>query len=764
MLNHIRESGRRYIALEDGNARRLAENDPALFFETYGSPLLIGEFQRVPSILLEIKRIVDEKALKGEGNNGMFWLTGSQKFKMMQNVSESLAGRVAVDKVVYESDGTQATDAAAFTNVYTPAATEYQPQVEKRLTGAPAPADETFTFALSEVSDPNGGAALPEEATVSIEGEGTAQFGANGYTYDASNWTLTVNVEDVSGRLQVRSAEYVQDETGAEGAAAVFVNDYQVKPASYAPKVVKTVEGDVPEDAVFTFQIEGVRPQEGAALPENAQVQITGGGEAAFDAITFTRAGTYTFTIWEADGGVAGYTYDETAYTLTVTVEDVDSQLTVTGHSYASASGETSQAHAAFTNVYAPAETAYIPKVRKALTGQAAPEAATFAFTLMANPENPDGAVIGSAEASVTGAGEAAFGAIRFARRGTYAFTIAEVNGGRTGYTYDGHTWTLQVAVADDGGALRVESAVYTRDDGAQADAAEFANHYEPLPTTVEILGEKRVDGTPQAQETFRFELTAQEAGSPMPEGSAENAATVAVTGAGAFSFGEMRFTVPGTYTYTVRELPGDALGYTYDGSVYAVTVEITDVDGALAAQVRYEKGEEAGERALFVNRYETGDLTVAKTVKGDGADRNRAFAFEVTLFDANGAPLAGTYPCTRADGSAAGAMENGRMTFNLAHGQSLTIHDLPVGATYRVVETEHRGYTPSCASSEGSIVSGEAHVDYINTRNQSTDIPKTGYGEDLGRYALLAVCLATALLAGIGRKMLKPARRKGRH
>lgn len=96
MLNHIRENGRRYITLDDGNARRLAEDDPALFFETYGSPLLIDEFQRVPSILLTIKRIVDEKALKGEDNNGMFWLTGSQKFKMMQNVSESLAGRVAV--------------------------------------------------------------------------------------------------------------------------------------------------------------------------------------------------------------------------------------------------------------------------------------------------------------------------------------------------------------------------------------------------------------------------------------------------------------------------------------------------------------------------------------------------------------------------------------------------------------------------------------------------------------------------------------------
>ena len=96
MLNHIREPERRYVTLDDGNARRLASTDPALFFETYGYPLLIDEFQRVPSILLEMKKIIDQKALDGEDNSGMFWLTGSQKFKMMQDISESLAGRVAV--------------------------------------------------------------------------------------------------------------------------------------------------------------------------------------------------------------------------------------------------------------------------------------------------------------------------------------------------------------------------------------------------------------------------------------------------------------------------------------------------------------------------------------------------------------------------------------------------------------------------------------------------------------------------------------------
>lgn len=96
MLSHIKEEGRRYVTLDDANARRLAEQDSALFFETYGSPLLIDEFQRVPSILLEMKRIVDQRAMEGHDNNGMYWLTGSQKFKMMKDVSDSLAGRVAV--------------------------------------------------------------------------------------------------------------------------------------------------------------------------------------------------------------------------------------------------------------------------------------------------------------------------------------------------------------------------------------------------------------------------------------------------------------------------------------------------------------------------------------------------------------------------------------------------------------------------------------------------------------------------------------------
>ena len=96
MLRHIAESDRIYVSFDKYETRKLAENDPALFFETYGHKLLIDEFQRVPSILLTIKDIVDNAPYNNEDPYGMFWLTESQKFVMMKNVSDSLAGRVAI--------------------------------------------------------------------------------------------------------------------------------------------------------------------------------------------------------------------------------------------------------------------------------------------------------------------------------------------------------------------------------------------------------------------------------------------------------------------------------------------------------------------------------------------------------------------------------------------------------------------------------------------------------------------------------------------
>ena len=82
---------RAYVTLDDLDARRLAQRDPALFLQTWQPPLIIDEVQYAPQLFSAIKMRVDR-----EKRNGLFWLTGSQKFHLMRGITESLAGRVAI--------------------------------------------------------------------------------------------------------------------------------------------------------------------------------------------------------------------------------------------------------------------------------------------------------------------------------------------------------------------------------------------------------------------------------------------------------------------------------------------------------------------------------------------------------------------------------------------------------------------------------------------------------------------------------------------
>ncbi len=90
---------RNYITLDDPEIRSLAKNDPALFMQRYEPPVLIDEIQYATELLPYIKMYVDQSKKKGE-----FWLTGSQVFHLMKNVSESLAGRVGIIDLLGLSD------------------------------------------------------------------------------------------------------------------------------------------------------------------------------------------------------------------------------------------------------------------------------------------------------------------------------------------------------------------------------------------------------------------------------------------------------------------------------------------------------------------------------------------------------------------------------------------------------------------------------------------------------------------------------------
>ena len=80
-----------YVTLDDLDVRQMAQNDPGLFIQTYKTPLIIDEVQYAPQLFSYIKIAVDR-----EKKNGMYWLTGSQKFHLMKGITESLAGRVAI--------------------------------------------------------------------------------------------------------------------------------------------------------------------------------------------------------------------------------------------------------------------------------------------------------------------------------------------------------------------------------------------------------------------------------------------------------------------------------------------------------------------------------------------------------------------------------------------------------------------------------------------------------------------------------------------
>ncbi|MDL2312246.1 ATP-binding protein [Bacteroidales bacterium OttesenSCG-928-B11] len=91
LLEMLKKDGRKYVSLDNFEDRELAKTNPILFIQRYDPPVIIDEVQYAPELFPAIKVYVDKNR-----QNGQFWLTGSQKFSLMQGVQESLAGRIAI--------------------------------------------------------------------------------------------------------------------------------------------------------------------------------------------------------------------------------------------------------------------------------------------------------------------------------------------------------------------------------------------------------------------------------------------------------------------------------------------------------------------------------------------------------------------------------------------------------------------------------------------------------------------------------------------
>lgn len=241
-----------------------------------------------------------------------------------------------------------------FINSYQPRTTLFTPAVSKEVIGETT-GNKEFSFRLTgDLENPEDGDDLKDNLVGKVTNSGKATFtpitynkegnykyylneinsNERGYTYDEAQWTINVTVEDHSGQLTVTKTEYTSNFNIIPQDEAKFTNIYQPLTVSYTPKVKKIVTGITPVEKLFTFQLSALEENDGFTLPPNTQLQILGNGENTFDAITFSKAGNYIFSISEDEDNYIGYTFDTSVWNLEISVEDNNGQLRISNITY----------------------------------------------------------------------------------------------------------------------------------------------------------------------------------------------------------------------------------------------------------------------------------------------------------------------------------------------------------------------------------------------------------------------------------------------
>ena len=471
-----------------------------------------------------------------------------------------------------------------------------------------------------------------------------------GVAYDSRTWILTVTVADDFDTFTRRiTANTTCD--GVQSDAIQFTNTYQAKPVSVQFRARKTL-ADPDHTGVqlqagqyeFTCVEDKTGGQVGTAKTNDQR------GDVLFDAISYTRPGTYDYTIRETPGDRGGVTYDAAKHHVRITVTD-DGE----GQLLADVKYDGGTAIPEFTNTYRAQPATDTPTAVKRMSaseGNKYPlKGDDFAFTLHqqsapANVSNPDQTKRNDRN------GDIRFDRLSFPLVGTYVFTMSEQDTTVPGVTKDGTVATITYVVEDVGhtGRLSVTSKTVTPSTGDSDGTVTFTNRYNPKNVGYAIGGAKRIVNTdtatgriPQDGE-FTFQLNAASAHDsdgnpidagdiPMPDGSRDGKLTVANKGTG-FTFGRMTYTKPGAYTYHVKELAGTDKTIGYSTQEYDVTVTVTDQGGMLSATADRQATD-----IRFDNTYTPTPVDV--TVKADkrltGRDLNDGeFAAELKDSDGN--------------------------------------------------------------------------------------------------------------------------------
>lgn len=617
-------------------------------------------------------------------------------------------------------------DALTFTNTYKPSGevTVGADDIDLSKVFEGATWDENFSFDFTiEASEENPDAPMPEDTTVTLTSEnaevqdnGTykADFGFGPFTFDAigdykyivkekatedalgesynpginydnHEVTVTISVTDNQQGGFATSVSYEGETTFNNTYAAEL--DYNAAGGLVIEKTL--VDHDIAAGQ-FEFTVTGTNDAAKTLLgADGTKVVSTKGstmgdsGNAIetiqlFDDMVFTHTHDtsadpeYTFTVKETTGGDegAGYTNDDTEYTVTINViDDKQGGLTVetkvTGgsvdktYTYSNDGGETENAVIPFTNTYEASGSlggngATSLSATKVTNGRDMTEG-EFDFTVTAK-SNVDQNVKEYATGSNVAAGDGVAGAVNFSEieftkeslnedavagyatyndadgSYTYLFTVAEVTNGlaEEGITPTSSSFTVNVVVTDNNDGTLGIDVTYPRDSN---DTLAFVNTYEAEEVPLNIAGKKQIDNGGWADAPtladiagkYTFTLTGVDEdgnNAPLP-GNATDSVTANNDASGSVDFG--------TITYTLENVFGAE-----EAAADTADVEAADVDASTEGVEATEDTEtnEGIETYAGVERSKTFTYTIEEAGDVDGISNDEAQTFKVTVTD----------------------------------------------------------------------------------------------------------------------------------
>ena len=588
-----------------------------------------------------------------------------------------------------------------FANSYDPTPATAAIKGSKTLTGRDMKDGETFGFELSAADDATqravdaGAVTLPDAATVSgakadeVKGFqfGNITFKKPGeYTFNVNEtqWNgAAVPATDEKGMQFDRSTKTVKvtvtdDHTGTLKAevtypnAAAFVNKYATSSTYNGIQVSKTLQGRNMAAGEFHFTIEGddelLTDADKQFTNENNRADGVADVMTKLSGHTFTQADNgkhFEFMVREVPDGATGLYYDGANHVVTIDVaDDGNGQLKVTTKVDGQAGNVVS-----FVNKYRAQDVSFdtaTAQLKKILEGRDWLDSDSFTFNLKALTDGapmPDGAVDGVATATVTKANAENFGfgnitytseMLQGAPSKTFKYEVSEATGTIGDIDYATNKATITVTVVDNGKGKLTASA--------STENGTFVNRYTASVNYTANGGiqlAKVLNGRDMVEGQFKVAVTPANAESANVLGLAEGSNEFAMP-AGTDSKQVLKqilsddvvFTQSDagkTYTYKVAEVNGGEAGYTYDGTVYTVTIKVTISDtGKLTVTTTVTGGESAGTYVCtsdsaqpnpvtlaFTNSYKAeGDVAISgtKTLSGRSLT-NGEFSFALKYF-----------------------------------------------------------------------------------------------------------------------------------